>query len=140
MKRSSVFGIPTIGILAISLLIQSAWSEGHEEKHEDARLLRHVVMFKFKDESAKDDIKRIVNAFAELPKKIDEIHHLEFGENNSPEGLNKGLTHCFIVTFEDEAGRAKYLPHPAHKAFVEILKPHLDDVCVVDFWNRPPQK
>ena len=26
-----------------------------------------------------------------------------------------------------------YLPHPDHKAFVEILKPILDDVFVIDF-------
>ncbi|MGE5945005.1 MAG: Dabb family protein, partial [Flavobacteriales bacterium] len=55
--------------------------------------------------------------------------------NNSPEGLNKGFTHCFLVTFDSEEDRAVYLPHPAHKAFIDILSPHLDDVLVIDYWN-----
>jgi hypothetical protein len=27
-----------------------------------------------------------------------------------------------------------YLPHPAHKAFVDVLMPHLDKVLVIDYW------
>ena len=41
--------------------------------------------------------------------------------------------HCFMVTFADDAGRAVYLPHADHKAFVEVLKPSLDKVRVLDF-------
>ena len=33
----------------------------------------------------------------------------------------------------DEAARATYLPHPDHLAFVEQLKPALDDVLVLDY-------
>jgi hypothetical protein len=47
--------------------------------------------------------------------------------------LAKGFTHCFNLTFVDEAARATYLPHPDHLAFVEQLKPALDDVLVVDY-------
>jgi len=50
--------------------------------------------------------------------------------------LNKGLTHCFFVTFHSEEDRAIYLPHPDHKAFVVVLSPHLDDVTVVDYWTK----
>jgi hypothetical protein len=28
------------------------------------------------------------------------------------------------------------LPHPAHQAFVEVLKPHLDKVLVLDYWSK----
>ena len=72
-------------------------------------------------------------AFNELPSKIDTIKGYEYGVNNSPEGLDDGFTHIFLVTFADDAGRAKYLPHPDHLAFVEILKPHLEKVMVLDF-------
>jgi hypothetical protein len=40
------------------------------------------------------------------------------------------------VTFKSEADRDAYLPHPAHKDFVAIVGPHVDKVCVVDFWSR----
>ena len=62
------------------------------------------------------------------------IKSFEWGLNNSPEGLDKGLTHCFFVTFDSEKDRDEYLPHPAHQEFVAILKPHLEDAVVVDYW------
>ncbi len=104
----------------------------HHEK-EDQGLLRHVVMFQFKESSSPKEIQSVVDAFHELPSKIDSVKGYEYGINNSPEGLDNGFTHVFLVTFENDAGRAKYLPHPAHKAFVEILKPHLEKVMVLDY-------
>lgn len=99
-------------------------------------LLRHVVLFKFKEGTSAEDIKKVEEAFTALPSKIPEIVGYEWGTNNSPEGLNKGLTHCFFLTFESEDGRAAYLPHPAHKAFGEVLGPHLADVTVIDYWTK----
>jgi hypothetical protein len=95
--------------------------------------IRHVVCFKFKEDADPAKIKKVEKEFAALKRKISGIRSLEWGKNNSPEGLNKGFTHCFIVTFENEQSRAQYLPHPDHKAFVSILKPILDDVFVIDF-------
>jgi hypothetical protein len=98
------------------------------------KVLRHVVLFKFKETSSAADIKKVEDAFRALPGQIKEIKSFEWGLNNSPENLNQGFTHCFFVTFNSEADRAVYLPHPAHKAFGEILKPHLDKVLVIDYW------
>lgn len=98
--------------------------------------LRHVVLFKFLDDTSDADIKKVEDAFRRLPSRIETIVDFEFGVNNSPEGLNDGFTHCFFVTFNDEAGRAVYLPHAAHKAFVGVLKPHLDKVLVIDYVAR----
>lgn len=97
-------------------------------------VLRHVVMFKFKDATAASDIQKVVDAFRGLKAKIPEVAALEYGTDNSPEGLANGFTHCFLLTFKSEADRAAYLPHQAHKAFVEVLKPHLDKVQVIDYW------
>ncbi|CAD5254521.1 MULTISPECIES: Dabb family protein [unclassified Imperialibacter] len=96
--------------------------------------LRHVVLFKFKDTSSAEDVKKVVEAFEELPKKIKQIKAFEWGTNNSPEGLNQGLTHAFILTFNSEKDRDDYLVHPDHKVFGGIVGPHLDGVTVVDFW------
>ena len=75
-------------------------------------------------------------AFINHRSKISEIHGYEWGLNNSPEGLEKGFTHCFFLTFESEEDRAIYLPHPDHEAFGAVLTPHLDDVVVVDYWTK----
>ena len=99
-------------------------------------LLRHVVLFKFKEDASPEAVKKIQDAFSALPDQIDAIHDYEWGVNNSPEGLSKGLTHCFFVTFASEEDRQAYLPHPDHQAFVKLLEPVLDDVTVVDYWTK----
>jgi len=99
-------------------------------------VLRHVVMFKFKEGTSKDDIRKVQEAFSALPSKIPQIASYEWGTNNSPEGLDKGFTHIFFLTFKSEEDRAAYLPHPDHKAFGDVLGPHLDDVLVLDYWSR----
>ncbi len=103
---------------------------------EQDSLLRHVVLFKFKEGTSDAKILEIATAFKELPAKIPEIKAFEWGTNNSPEGLDKGFTHCFFLTFATEADRAIYLPHPEHKAFGGLLKPYLEDVLVTDYWVR----
>jgi hypothetical protein len=103
---------------------------------EEGKLLRHVVMFQFKESSSKADVDKVVEAFRELPSKIPEIAAFEYGTDNSPEKLSDGLTHCFLVTFKSEADREVYLPHPAHMAFVDVLKPHLEKVVVIDYWAQ----
>ena len=97
-------------------------------------LLRHVVLFKFKPDASSVDISKVEEAFNSLPDKIPQIVDYEWGLNNSPEGLEKGFTHCFFLTFKNEADRAIYLPHPDHKAFGDIVGPVLEDVLVVDYW------
>lgn len=99
-------------------------------------VLRHVVLFKFKEGTTKEKLAELENAFSALPSKISEIQSYEWGINNSPEGLEKGFTHCFFLTFKSEADRAVYLPHPDHKAFGALLTPHLEDVLVVDYWTK----
>jgi stress responsive alpha/beta barrel protein len=108
-----------------------------EESNEQDKVLRHAVFFKFKDGTSADDVGKVVAAFEALPKKIDSITDYQAGKNVSPIGFDDGFTHCFLVTFKDEAGRAKYLPHPEHKAFGDGLRPHLDKVFVVDYWGTP---
>ena len=92
--------------------------------------------FKFKDSSSAADVKKVEEAFAALPGKLPQIKGYEWGKNNSPENLNQGLTHCFILTFSSEKDRDEYLVHPDHKAFGKVLGPHLDKVTVVDFWTE----
>lgn len=99
-------------------------------------LLRHVVLFKFKEGTTKSQIQEVEDAFSALPSKIEQIKGYEWGLNNSPEGLEKGFTHAFFLTFDSEEDRAIYLPHPDHKAFGAVLTPYLDDVLVIDYWTN----
>ena len=98
--------------------------------------LRHVVLFAFRDDAPEDRIRAIEVAFAALKDEIPGVIDLEWGTNESPEGLDQGFTHCFVVTFQDAAARDAYLPHPAHIAFGAILEPCLDRVLVLDYVAR----
>lgn len=123
-------------ILFLLVMAVAATATHAQQQSSNEKLLRHVVLFKFKDGSSPEDVKKVEDAFRALPSKIKEVKDFEWGTNNSPENLNQGFTHCFFVSFASEKDREVYLPHPAHKAFVDVLKPHLDKVLVVDYWTN----
>jgi hypothetical protein len=122
--------VVTLSMLALLTMLASSTNA----QTTDSNVLRHVVMFKFKDTSKSEDIKKVEEAFRALPSKLRIIKDFEWGKNNSPENLNQGLTHVFLVTFSSEKDRDTYLTDKDHQAFVEILKPHLDKVTVLDYW------
>jgi hypothetical protein len=124
-----------LAITSAVVLVTGALSiRVHADEGDEERLLRHVVLFKFKEGATAEDIQSVEVAFRALPEKIDAIHDFEWGTDVSVENLNEGLTHCFLVTFRSEEARAEYLPHPGHQAFVDILRPHLERAVVVDYW------
>jgi hypothetical protein len=100
------------------------------------QLLRHVVLFKFKEGTSAEQVREVEQAFRALPQKIDAIHDFEWGVDVSVEGRAEDYTHCFFVTFKSEADRDAYLPHPDHKAFGAVVRPHVEKVLVFDYWVR----
>ena len=128
-----------IGVLPCGNVSDRVMAADETSSVDTEKLLRHAVFFSFKESSSDEDVRRVVDAFAQLPSKIDSIIDFQHGINNSPEGLDDGFTHCFLLTFRDEAGRAEYLPHPAHKAFGTTLRPHMKDVFVIDYWGDATQ-
>ncbi len=120
----------------VILFLMSALAMAHP-KHPSGKVLRHVVIFKFKESSSAEDVEKVAQAFANLKKQIKEVKAFEWGINNSPEHFDQGFTHCFVLTFANEHDRdVVYQKHPAHQAFQEILKPHMDKVFVVDYWTK----
>jgi hypothetical protein len=116
-------------LLALAMLIASSLAADGP--------VRHVVHFKFKADADKAQIAKVIEEFAALKTKITVVESLEWGTDVSPEGLGKGYTHCWFLSFKNAADRDAYLVHPDHKAFVAILKPLLEDALVVDY---VPQK
>ena len=112
-------------------------AKGKAQGKSDGRLL-HVVSFKFKESATKEQIREVEEAFEGLKGKISEIASLEWGTNVSPENLNKGFTHCWVIAFNSEADRDAYLVHPEHKEFVALVGPVVGDAFVIDFWAKTP--
>jgi hypothetical protein len=84
-------------------------------------LVRHVVVFRFKPGATPEQVAELTRAFGALKDQIPGIVAFEHGVNNSPEGMNQGFTHVYVMTFTNAAARDAYLPHPAHKAFGALI-------------------
>jgi heme-degrading monooxygenase HmoA len=111
-------------------------SEGQKAcPKECPKMLRHVVLFKFKEGTTPEQIKEVEQAFASLPGKIDVIKGFEAGTNVSTENRSEGFTHCFVLSFSSAADRDIYLNHPAHKEFGKSLGGCIDKVLAIDYWN-----
>ena len=104
--------------------------------NQPAKVLRHVVLFAFKDSATPEQIQSVEAAFRVLPTKIEDIHDFEWGTDVSVENISRGYTHCFFVTFLSEEARDRYLPHPAHQEFGQLLRPYLGQALVLDYWAK----
>jgi hypothetical protein len=121
----------------LTLTILSLTSLHAQKNKETEKQLRHVVLFTFKSTSSAKSVDSVVKAFNNLYGSVPQVKKMEWGLNMSPEHLDQGFTHCFVLTFSSEKDLASYQLHPAHKAFQTILKPHMDKVFVVDYFVTP---
>jgi hypothetical protein len=126
-------GFASLGASVVALAFAASMPLAAEEKETSMGELRHVVLFKFKEGTTKEQVQEVVDAFAAMPKKIDAIQGFEWGTDVSVEKLSQGFTHCFVVTFKDAKARDAYLPHPVHKEFVDLALPRIEKVLVVDY-------
>jgi len=106
------------------------------EKPAKSTKLLHVVTFKFKPSATPAQIQAVVDDFRALKKKIPQIQSFEWGTNVSPEKLDRGFTHGFLLAFKSESDRDAYLVHPDHKAFGKSLGPVLEEAFVIDYWSQ----
>lgn len=97
--------------------------------------VRHMVVFKYKPDVSAEQIMATTDAFHALKDKIPGIISFEHGNNISPEQKDMGFNHVYMITFENEAARDAYLPHPEHQKFGKLLEQLavVEDVFVVDF-------
>jgi hypothetical protein len=73
------------------------------------KVLRHVVLFKFKDDADQAAVSKINEAFNALPAAIPEIKDFEWGINDSPEDFHQDFTHCI-------RRRSRFGLHPTSEA------------------------
>jgi len=104
-----------------------------------AGAVRHVVIVRFKPDATPAKIRQLTEAFAALKDQIPGILAFEHGVNDSPENLNQGFTHAYLMTFTNAAARDVYLVHPAHKAFGTLIGGLgvFDGAFVVDYVPTP---
>ena len=96
--------------------------------------LRHVVLFGFGKAQSPAATAEVIRRFAELKALVPDIDDFEWGENSSPEGLDRGHSHAFLLTFASARARDAYLVHPDHIAFSNWVQPFVSSVTVLDYW------
>jgi hypothetical protein len=96
--------------------------------------LRHVVLFGFTDTASDATIAEVVRRFAELKTLVPRVDAFEWGKNCSPEGIDRGHSHAFLLTFGSSEARDAYLIHPNHVAFSDWVRSLVSTVTVVDYW------
>ena len=95
--------------------------------------IKHIALFRFKEGTTEEQIQKTLDELMELSENVRGVEDYVAGVNNSPEGLNKGYTHGFVMTFTDAAARDAYLPHPEHERVKTTVLPWIEDVAIFDF-------
>ena len=95
--------------------------------------VKHVALFKFKEGTTPEQVDQVLDAILDLTESVPGIEDYVAGTNNSPESLNEGFTHGFVMTFADAAARDAYLTHPEHERVKTDVLPHIERVLVFDF-------
>jgi hypothetical protein len=94
--------------------------------------IRHIVLIRFSAAKA-HRMPELYAALDGLRKVVAGFVAIEGGAYSSPEGLNQGFTHGFIMTFTDAASRDAYLNHPEHEKVKQGFLPDLEAVIAFDF-------
>ena len=95
-------------------------------------MILHVVLIKPNPAADPPAIEELRDFLAGLPAKIPGIVDYRFGTNVSPEGLGRGYSHGFLMTFADAAARDAYLPHPEHLKVRPLMDAVAAEVLVFD--------
>ena len=103
--------------------------------------VKHVVLMKFKKTTPPETIDQIFAGFANLRNYVRGLLDFSGGPYSSPEGLHRGYTHCFVMTFIDAGARDAYLPDPAHVGMVNWFMPEIEGgvngILVFDYEYNP---
>ncbi|KAK0663012.1 putative stress responsive A/B barrel domain protein [Cercophora samala] len=101
----------------------------------------HTVLFQIKADADPSDVKAACNRFIALKdtclhptSHTPYIKSIKGGKDNSPEGLQNGITHGFVVEFSSVDDRDYYVStDPSHLAFVQSIGALVEKAIVVDF-------
>jgi len=96
-------------------------------------LIKHIVLYKFKETISQDIINDILEKFNNCKNTLDGIIDIQFGDNCSlKKHLNHGFNYGLFMTFEDIEVIKKYNELEEHKKAQEIMKEYQEDVLVFD--------
>ena len=87
----------SISLLVVALtVVQSMFSVTSSSAMAAEKVLRHIVMYKFKDDVTPSQVQEVIDAFAGLPQKVNTIVGFEHGTNVSKEGKSEEIGRAHV--------------------------------------------
>ena len=92
-------------------------------------MVKHLVLFRLKEKTQKSS-RQLMGAFAGLPDKIEEIQHLEVGEDfkSTPKSFDVALS----VEFDDREALSAFSIHPEYVPVLDLIHEICSEYAVVD--------
>ena len=99
-------------------------------------MIRHIVLTKFKQETDECEIEEIYEGLSELVDKLLGAQNFTGGRSKSPEQIERGYLHGFVIDFDTWDDLEAYAHHPEHKALgsrmIDRSTGGLDGILVLD--------
>ena len=94
-------------------------------------MVKHIVMFEFKDNNKDENIKKAKKMLEDLIKTVPTLKSMEVGVNFSKE--DRAMDLSIITIFDNIEGLNKYATHPEHLKVVEFIKKVVNSSKVSDY-------
>lgn len=98
--------------------------------------IEHIVLFDIKDEVAPETVERVMAAGRSLLSDIPGVAYVSIGRKAlaDRDAHIKDYDVGLYLRFRDQEAMAGYGPHVLHKVFVDMVKPLVAKMQVVDFY------
>ncbi len=94
-------------------------------------MVKHIVMFEFKDEKRDENIKKAKEMLEDLINTVPTLKSMEVGVNFSKE--NRAMDLSIITSFNNIEGLNEYATHPEHLKVVKFIKEVVNSSKVSDY-------
>lgn len=99
-------------------------------------MIRHIVLLRLQPDQTEAAIADLFAELHQINGKVPGLQAVTSGKSESPEQMERGYMHGFIVDFSDWAALQAYQDHPDHKALgaklVAAAEGGLDGILVFD--------
>jgi hypothetical protein len=79
-------------------------------------MIRHIVLTKFKPEVPEARVAEIYGGLEKLTERLAGAHGFTGGRSESPEQIERGYMHGFVIDFDSWDALKTYANHPEHRA------------------------
>ncbi|WP_299611040.1 Dabb family protein [uncultured Tateyamaria sp.] len=99
-------------------------------------MIRHIVLTKFKPETPEDRITEVYAGLSALADTLPGARNFTGGRSESPEQIERGYMHGFVIDFDSWDALQTYADNPEHQALGGQLVANavggIDGILVLD--------